>query len=87
MGYPCETESGSTEQEVSFVFIRLRKGAGASQPAMGAALGALDHVFNPAAARARELLEAQHERVVPTPSPGDKLLDEGRIVIVRRSGV
>jgi hypothetical protein len=50
---------------------------------MGAALGALDEVFNPGAARARDLLDAQHERVVPTPSPGDRLLDDGRITIVR----
>jgi len=65
------------------VFIRLRKGLGESQPAMGAAFGALDQVFNPGAARARELLDAQHERVVATPSPGDRLLDEGRITIAR----
>ncbi len=41
----------------------------------------MDEVFNPGAARAREELERQHEAVIPTPSPGDKLLNEGRVVI------
>ena len=41
----------------------------------------MDEVFNPGAARAREELERQHEAVIPTPSPGDKLLSEGRVVI------
>ncbi|MEY3734556.1 MAG: hypothetical protein RL347_1915 [Actinomycetota bacterium] len=48
---------------------------------MSSAIGALDAVFDPSAARAREALETQHERVMPTPSPGDRLLDEGRLVI------
>lgn len=56
---------------------RLRGKSGA---AMGAAT-ALDQFFNPGAARAREELDHQHELVLPAPSPGDKLLDEGRIVI------
>ena len=56
---------------------RLRGKNGA---AMGAAT-ALDQFFNPGAARAREELDHQHELVLPAPSPGDKLLDEGRIVI------
>lgn len=49
------------------MFIRLRKGISASQPSMSAAFGALDAVLNPAAARAREELEAQHEKVVSPP--------------------
>jgi hypothetical protein len=49
---------------------------------MGAALGAMDGLVNPGAARAREILDEQHERVIPTPSPGDRMLKEGRIVIV-----
>jgi hypothetical protein len=65
------------------VFIRIGPGMGGSQPAMGAALGVLDQVFNPAAARARDLLDNQHERVVPTPSPGDRLLTDGRVLIGR----
>lgn len=68
------------------MFIRVGRGAGGAQPAMGAALGALDQVFNPAAARARDLLDNQHERVIPTPSPGDDLLRNGRVVIVRTTG-
>jgi hypothetical protein len=31
-------------------------------------------------------LEAQHERVIPVPSPGDKLLDDGRAVIRDEAG-
>jgi hypothetical protein len=46
-------------------------------------IGALDTFFNPAAARARQELKEQHERVVPIPSPGDKLLTEGKTVIRR----
>lgn len=56
---------------------RLRRSLGGSAPGMSAALGALDEVLNPAAHRARELLEHDHERVVATPSPGDRLLNEG----------
>lgn len=63
------------------VFIRMRRGLDDGAPGMGAAIGALDAVFNPAAARARESLDAQHERVIPAPSPGDRLLADGVIVI------
>lgn len=63
------------------MFIRMRKGIDRGAPSMGAAIGALDAVFNPGAARAREERDAQHERVIPTPSPGDRMLHEGRIVI------
>jgi hypothetical protein len=59
----------------------LRRSAGGSRGAMSAAIGALDEFVNPAAARAREELDTQHERVIPTPSPGDRLLEEGRVVI------
>lgn len=62
------------------IFIRLSPG-GTTGSALSAGLGSLDAVFNPAAARAREELDQQHERVVPTPSPGDRILDEGVIVI------
>lgn len=63
------------------VFIRMRRGLDDASPGMGAVFGALDAVFNPAAARAREALDAQHERVIPAPSPGDRLLDDGVVVI------
>jgi hypothetical protein len=59
----------------------LRNTMGGSAGGMNAMLGALDEVFNPAAARARKELEEQNERVVPIPSPGDKLLAEGKVVI------
>lgn len=56
---------------------------GGSAAGMNAAFGAFDVFFHPAAARAREELREQHERVVPIPSPGDNLLDERRIVLRR----
>jgi hypothetical protein len=62
----------------------LRGTMGGSAAGMNAMMGALDSVFNPGAARAREELEAQNHRVIPVPSPGDKLLDEGRVVIRRK---
>ncbi len=62
----------------------LRGTMGGSAAGMNAMMGALDSVFNPGAARAREELEAQNRRVIPVPSPGDKLLDEGRVVIRRK---
>jgi hypothetical protein len=42
---------------------------------------ALDQFFSPGAARAREETDRQHELVVPTPSPGDRLLEDGILVI------
>ena len=50
---------------------------------VGAVLGVFSEIYNPSAARAQEELRAQHERVQPLPSPGDKLLREGRVVIRR----
>lgn len=52
----------------------MRRSLPDSRSGMSSALGALDQVFNPGAARARELLDAQHERVIAVPSPGDRLL-------------
>jgi hypothetical protein len=63
------------------IFIGLSAGAGGAGGAISGGVSALDAVFNPGAARAREELDQQHERVVPTPSPGDRMLDEGVIVI------
>lgn len=62
----------------------FRRTMGESGTTIGGAFGVLDEVFNPGAARARELLEEQKELAVAKPSPGDKLYDEGRIVITRR---
>lgn len=63
------------------MFRWLNARMGGSTAGMGAAVGAIDFFFHPGAAGARELLQEQNRRVVATPSPGDKLLDEGRIVI------
>jgi hypothetical protein len=64
------------------VLIWMRRGLG-SRGGMSAVLGALDSVFNPGAARAHDEIEEQHQRVIPTPSPGDRMLTEGRVVIRR----
>jgi hypothetical protein len=56
-----------------------------SAAGVNAMIGALDTFFNPGAARARQELKEQHERVVPIPSPGDKLLTQGKIVVRRRT--
>ena len=60
----------------------MRRGLG-NRGGMSAVLGALDSVFNPGAARAHDEIEEQHQRVIPTPSPGDRMLTEGRVVIRR----
>lgn len=60
----------------------MRRGLG-SRGGMSAVLGALDSVFNPAAGRAHDEIDEQHQRVIPTPSPGDRMLTEGRVVISR----
>jgi hypothetical protein len=60
----------------------MRRGLG-TRGGMSAVLGALDSVFNPGAARAHDEIEEQHQRVIPTPSPGDRMLTEGRVVIRR----
>jgi|GEM_PF-4669483 len=69
------------------MFIRMRRGLGPASSSMGAALGALDAFVNPGAQRARDELKQANERVVPVPSPSDRLLRENRIVIqVPRAG-
>jgi hypothetical protein len=49
-------------------------------------LGVLDEVFHPGAEVAREVRDAQPDQVRPAPSPGDRLLEEGRVVIERPEG-
>ena len=49
-------------------------------------MSVLDQVWHPGAARAREDQETRHERSVPSPSPGDRLLRTGRVRIGRRDG-
>lgn len=62
----------------------MKRGLG-TRSSMGAVLGALDEVFNPGGARAHDDLKEQHERVIPTPSPGDRMLSEGRVVLRARA--
>lgn len=56
---------------------RLRAGAGTAGPSFAV----FDEVFHPAAQRAREELEHQNQLCVPTPSPGDRMLEEGVFVL------
>lgn len=65
-----------------FGWLRRR----ASRRGVSSALGVLDEVFHPGAEVAREVRDAQPDQVRPAPSPGDKLLDEGRVVIDRPEG-
>lgn len=62
---------------------RLRRfwKSGAHSKGMGAALAAIDEVLSPGAAKAREQMKGDHERVIPVPSPGDDALKRGAIVI------
>lgn len=64
------------------MLVRLQRSLGRrSRGGMGAVLGGLDEVFHPGAARGRELLDRQHSMVMPMPSPGDKLLDDGLLLV------
>ena len=63
----------------------MRRSMGGAGGGMGSALGAIDDLFNPGAARVRENLKAENQRVIPKPSPGDKLLQDGKVVIQRPS--
>ena len=54
-----------------------------SRGGMGAVLGGLDEVFHPEAVRGREDVDRQHSMVVPLPSPGDRMLEDGVAVIER----
>jgi hypothetical protein len=64
----------------------LRRRFGRSSRSMTAAMSVLDEVWQPGRVRARERLEARHERVQPAPSPGDRLLSERRLRLRRRVG-
>ncbi|MBI1351208.1 MAG: hypothetical protein GC156_08820 [Actinomycetales bacterium] len=76
-----ERDPADGEEPRTGIFIGLSAGAGSAGAALSAGMGAFEAFVNPAAARAREELEQQHERVIPTPSPGDRLLEDGVIVI------
>ena len=62
------------------MFRWVHQHMGGSAAAMGGVIAALEELYNPSAAQARK---EQHERVIPAPSPGDKLLDDGKVVIRR----
>jgi hypothetical protein len=57
---------------------------GGSSREARAVMNVLDEVWHPGAAKAREDHETRHERAVPAPSPGDRILRSGRVVIGRR---
>jgi hypothetical protein len=60
----------------------LRGGLGESHGgSAGAVFSVLDMIYNPGGARARDLLEEHHEHVVAKPTPGDKLLADGCVVV------
>lgn len=62
----------------------LRGTSSTSAGGLAGALGVLDDLVNPGAGRAREEMQGANEAVIPAPSPGDRLLRDGRIVIRRR---
>jgi hypothetical protein len=68
---------------VGTVLAWLRKGLGTSAGGVGGSLGVLDELFNPGAKRGREEMAREHEMALPAPTPGDRLLTEGRITIRR----
>jgi hypothetical protein len=49
--------------------------------ALGALLNGADEVWHNSAVRARQELDWQHQRVSPAPSPGDRLLADGRVIV------
>jgi hypothetical protein len=61
----------------------MRGGLTTGSPALGAALGALEGLFDPAAGRAQEARDAEHQHVIPAPTPGDDLLKSG-VLRIRR---
>lgn len=60
----------------------LRRGLGRTgQGSLGAMLNGADEIFHGTALRAREDLQAQHNLSIPAPSPGDRLLEDGRVTL------
>jgi len=66
------------------VLRSLRRLLGRSNRSARAAVSVLDEVWQPGRARARERLDARHEQAQPAPSPGERLLSEGRLHLRRR---
>lgn len=59
---------------------------GASGGALSGVVGVLEDLYAPGAARARELMDAEHQVAIPVPSPGDRMLSTGRLVVRTRPG-
>jgi hypothetical protein len=57
----------------------LRRRLGRSGTSMTGAMSVLDEVWQPGRVRARDRLDARHERTQPAPTPGDRLLSERRL--------
>jgi hypothetical protein len=65
----------------------IRRGmGGASGAGANALLGVLDDLVNPGAGRVRDAKEREHDLSIPKPTPGDKLLNERKLVIRRPAG-
>ena len=60
-----------------------RRFGGKGMTAFGAMLNGADEMWHATALRGREDLDLQHRHTVPAPSPGDRLLEEGRAVLPR----
>ncbi|MGN6244833.1 MAG: hypothetical protein ACTHQ3_14345 [Motilibacteraceae bacterium] len=48
---------------------------------MTALLDGADEMWHSTAVRSREAVDLQHQQVIPAPTPGDHLLQEGRSVL------
>lgn len=58
------------------------KDSSSQKSASSSVLGALEEVFNPMAARMRQEWEQRNEQAIPIPTPGERMLRDGRIRIV-----
>jgi len=54
---------------------------GKGRGAFGAMLNGADEMWHATAMRGREELELQHQFTAPAPSPGDRLIEEGHLVV------
>jgi hypothetical protein len=63
------------------MFGWMWRGRGKSRRSTAVVMSGLDEIFHPGAARAREVIEVQHEMVIPLPGAGDRPWADGTIVI------
>jgi hypothetical protein len=67
---------------VAFYLVRHPEKRGASTAGSGLMTAGFDEVFNPHAAKARDIIDQEQRLVVPAPSPDDdKGIADGRIRI------